>query len=521
MGFMELTKPALRGTRTNSRSAIVLILIILCLTSLWRISEKDRKIHQLSSKLVQKPFGSALTMQLPPNSAQRWALIHKTFAKHNPGKPLQTNVENAGKGRKYSEYWNDTSECARPETDLIKLEPKQLEVAKKAHEGFLEDLPELAKAFTFQKGTRGIVVTTGGDGNTVLVVSLKEMRATGCTLPVEVFFDKWSDWEPKLCEKVYPALGARCVYLGDDILDVDTPEGFKDVEGYQVKAFVMLMSSFEEILFLDADSFPIVDPEPFFDSEPFKTTGMITWPDYWCASQSKLWYEITGATEIPATERASSESGELMYDKTRHIKDLLLASYYNYYGPGLWWSLLSQGFAGEGDKETFLAAADVLNAPSYQISQPPIELPEKDAPGQAIPQANPAEDYAMHLTGKDWRKGYRASYAFIHDHWPKANAEELMHADFTWVQPGSHGRFWGSKEWLIDTLGKDWEHEHWKAIEFASCSVGHMFRAWEGKDSSCDFVQKHIGFVFEPDRPFSASGAPLRKVIEHQKSLPG
>ena len=188
----------------------------------------------------------------------------------------------------------------------------------------------------------------------VLLVSLRLLRRTGCSLPVEVFIPTFDGYEPKLCEKVLPSLNAKCVMLADDLLNVADPEGKQELAAYQIKPFVLLLSSFNEVLFLDADNFPVTDPELLFSSRPFLDTGLIIWPDLWCASQSPFFYSITGAPETPLREHPSSESGQIMYDKTRHIEDLLLACYYSYYGPGLWYPMLSQGYPGEGDKETYL-----------------------------------------------------------------------------------------------------------------------------------------------------------------------
>jgi Mannosyltransferase putative len=48
--------------------------------------------------------------------------------------------------------------------------------------------------------------------------------------------------------------------------------------------------------------------------------------------------------------RSSTESGEIMYSKPKHELSLLLATYYNYYGPDFYYPLQSQGAPGEGDR---------------------------------------------------------------------------------------------------------------------------------------------------------------------------
>lgn len=45
--------------------------------------------------------------------------------------------------------------------------------------------------------------------------------------------------------------------------------------------------------------------------------------------------------------------------------------YYQLYGPSIYYPLLSQGTLGQGEKETYVAAAMALNMSFYQIHTPP------------------------------------------------------------------------------------------------------------------------------------------------------
>lgn len=73
-------------------------------------------------------------------------------------------------------------------------------------------------------------------------------------------------------------------------------------------------------------------------------------------------HDFAGTIPDPTTE-----SGQMVIDKVRHFQTLLLALYYNVYGPDWYYALFSQGTAGEGDKETFASAAHVLELPYYQV----------------------------------------------------------------------------------------------------------------------------------------------------------
>ena len=62
---------------------------------------------------------------------------------------------------------------------------------------------------------------------------------------------------------------------------------------------------------------------------------------------------------------ASSETGQLLINKNS-FQTLILAMYYNYYGPDYYYPF---SVKGEGDKETFIAAAHKLDLPYYQVGE--------------------------------------------------------------------------------------------------------------------------------------------------------
>jgi alpha 1,2-mannosyltransferase len=46
-----------------------------------------------------------------------------------------------------------------------------------------------------------------------------------------------------------------------------------------MKVFAILLSSFEEALFLDCDNTPVSDPTIVFLSRDYLNTGAVFWPD--------------------------------------------------------------------------------------------------------------------------------------------------------------------------------------------------------------------------------------------------
>lgn len=46
-----------------------------------------------------------------------------------------------------------------------------------------------------------------------------------------------------------------------------------------LKPWALLNSSFRHVLMLDADSFPVTNPEFLFETPQYRDTGAIFWPD--------------------------------------------------------------------------------------------------------------------------------------------------------------------------------------------------------------------------------------------------
>ena len=84
-------------------------------------------------------------------------------------------------------------------------------------------------------------------------------------------------YEKELCEDVLPSLNATCVILSE--VTEAVPERL-EMSRYQLKALALAFSSFEDVLLLDADNIALERPERLLNSEPFLSTGFVSWPDY-------------------------------------------------------------------------------------------------------------------------------------------------------------------------------------------------------------------------------------------------
>ncbi|KAL2222200.1 putative alpha-1,2-mannosyltransferase [Thermoascus aurantiacus ATCC 26904] len=436
-----------------------------------------------------------------------WQAFQPILERHAPGCP---SPERDGK----SGAIGFDAVKAPPRPDLIIMPEADVSRMRQSHEEFLNDIRS-AKTLpsVHAPGTRGLVSTAGGPYFPVFVSALRMLRRTGSKLPVELFLKDPSEYESDLCESILPGLNARCIMLSD-ILSNQTGSSV-EIAHYQLKIFAILFSSFEEVIWMDADCFPLHRPEELFDSEPFRSTGMVTWPDFWASTASPVYYNISEQPVPPMTLRASSETGVILISKKTHFLTLLLAAYYNYYGPSHYFMLLSQGAPGEGDKETFLAAASAVGEPFYAVSEPvkPIGHPKKDGKisGSAMVQSDPVEDYLLTSQGK-WRvKDPSVAKAprvfFVHAHYPKFNPGEPSLWGHNWetaptVKPdGSDGRAWIVATETLKRFGYDVEKAYWEEIKWVSCNLEKQFKSWKDKSGICDRVQSYWKNVFEsPDQ---------------------
>lgn len=260
------------------------------------------------------------------------------------------------------------------------------------------------------KDSYGIVMTGGGKYSWLSFLSIMQLRTTHSRLPVEVFIPSLEEYEDSFCEEILPKYNARCVVF-------KKPNPGFSVKGYQLKIFALLYSSFENTLFLDSDVFPLVNIDYLFHSDLYEENGLLLWPDAWARTTSPKYYDIAGINVLEKKVRYSEsekdkldegknvkdlgdgdfsnsdfhdfentlsnptvEAGVIFVNKTSHLRTLQLALYYNVLGPDFYYPLLTQGAAGEGDKETFLAAANVMGEPFHVCSKKFSWIVPPDAP---------------------------------------------------------------------------------------------------------------------------------------------
>ncbi|EGV66211.1 hypothetical protein CANTEDRAFT_101926 [Yamadazyma tenuis ATCC 10573] len=456
---------------------------------------------------------------------------------------------------------NYLEEVVRTEQVLanyLRLDDNEINGLKGSHASFMKkmvkefppDLFKFGKYNEFMKGD-GIVYLGGDDYNQLALLSIKMLRSTGSQLPVELIVPHESDYDVDLCNNILPALNGKCKVMSHYL----PKELISNIQGYQYKNVALLISSFENVLYLDADNLPIQNPDSLFANEPFTNHHLVIWPDLWRRSTSPSFYTIADIQVNPkirerssyfngdkrgendpisfhdamgAIPEASSETGQLLINKRVHFSTLVLSMYYNYYGPDYFYPLLSQGAAGEGDKETFIAAAHKLDLPYYQVKEFNREFgPLKNGKheffgmGQYDPLVDYIQDtnkdialttefvpdYALNSDDKehsnyDYHYFKSSSLMFLHANWPKYKLHEMFNHNSYGRGPTFDGKRRRLYEWNIidETYGFDVELSIMSSLQWLYCEMNINLKkvpevGSEDRTKICLEINSHISFM--------------------------
>jgi alpha 1,3-mannosyltransferase len=155
-----------------------------------------------------------------------------------------------------------------------------------------------------------------------------------------------------------------------------------ELKGWASKAFALLMSSFREVIYLDADALFFVNPEDLFDDPGYVETGALFFRDrIYSPSSRKQWLKDMLPKPISkkaqtsrywtGESREQQESGCLVVDKWRHFVAMLTVTRMN--GPDRD-DNSKTGAKGVyslfyGDKETFWLGWELAGDTDYWFNE--------------------------------------------------------------------------------------------------------------------------------------------------------
>ncbi|VEU19991.1 DEKNAAC100197 [Brettanomyces naardenensis] len=452
--------------------------------------------------------------------------------------------------------------------DQMDFDEEFIKDLKMKHRIIIDSLPTVNPPNLYHDS--GYVMIGGGRYTWFAFLAIQALRRTGSKLPVELMIPNDDDWESWLCDEVLPnQYNVKCVTFSS-IYGEEMLKKVEELKGYQFKSFALLGSSFENAFYLDSDDFAVKNPDVLFESDLYKKYQMITWPDFWRRTSSPSLYSVLGIkvgsvpirclndlftpvekyttkNDLVAVEERvnyhdrrgtlmdwSTESGQFLFNKTLHFNTLLLSLYYNYDGPAGYHPLISQGGAGEGDKETYTLAAHYLKKMYYQVYKKPDKLygtfikASNWYVDSTIVQMDPLVDYenlkklimknrASQDEGKEYTYNYEYAYGsiassgsfnsepmFYHIHAPKMDPFEYVNKNLFTNMKDQPIRNFG---YDFPKIGFDIELWIWKTVLESLCERSHdeQFSCFEGANltiiCSNPLVESRISWLEETGIP--------------------
>lgn len=400
-----------------------------------------------SESLYSQRFSSS---QISPNRGDQsskspalefWSKLVKFY--HENKIELETD------GQSWVKSGSDTNIKSRNELlGQCHIQPVDFNKIQQNHQQVLEFLPEVLPATTYTANSRGIVIVAErGVDSWLAMMSIVQLRQLGSTLPIEIILPKHTDYNPSFCKNILQ-YHAKCVELRDL---VNLPEDTWVLDKPQYRALALLVNSFENVILLDADTFPITNIDKYFDSEVYQDFQMILWPNLMKRSISPLYYDIAqipidletivrhgsfplinpvkintklsseevefhdlkGTVPVPA-----SSPGQVVVNKRIHYKALMMNLYYNLVGPQIYYHLFDLDRTGTPEKDTLALGALVTESKYYQVKSFPrqfyLGLDQGGSENVAMGQYCPQLDYAL----------YNSQYGMLVTDYP--SLDELM-----------------------------------------------------------------------------------------------
>ncbi|KAG2484566.1 hypothetical protein HYH03_016612 [Edaphochlamys debaryana] len=173
-------------------------------------------------------------------------------------------------------------------------------------------------------GSRRGVVWAGGGRYLLanILVGVTYLReALGSKLPVEVIYQGEAEMEPTLA-RMLTAEKLQPVKLVD-ASRIPYPSHHRPVEiyGFTSKVWALYAgTSFDEVLLMDADNYPLVPPEEIFEMEEYKQYGNAFWPDFWHSLWTKddIWHMFGSKAPWEGNpHHRTTESGQVLVNRKR------------------------------------------------------------------------------------------------------------------------------------------------------------------------------------------------------------
>lgn len=208
---------------------------------------------------------------------------------------------------------------------------------------------------------RGAIICGGGRYEAGAYVACRMLRHVGWPHPIQVWHR--GDNEP---------VSTRLRELnGIEVVDAEAHPARAErrhLGGWEAKSFALIHCPFEEVLFLDADCYPIFNPDECFEPE-HNPAGIVTWPDSPLGDNAVHWPTYGADPD----GQLGLNGGHYVLEKRRAWPVLQLASHYDNFSEYYYWRTVFDVRVGAfSDQEQIRVALHKLGVASHRYTQRPI-----------------------------------------------------------------------------------------------------------------------------------------------------
>ena len=161
-------------------------------------------------------------------------------------------------------------------------------------------------------------------------VLMCELARLGNKLPVEVFYRDGELSQQQIDLLTSPDPSKITVKkIRGNAKDFTTIYGTK--AGWSVKVHAIYESSYDEILWLDSDSFPITNPEFLFNDPEYVSKGSLFWRDVTSVDRSNRYYDqapLWQVFRVQPNDGEPFEAGQLLINKSKCWMQFSLVKHY-------------------------------------------------------------------------------------------------------------------------------------------------------------------------------------------------
>ena len=206
-------------------------------------------------------------------------------------------------------------------------------------------------------GGRGIVMAAGDRDAAIRArTNIRLLRSYNCSLPVEIFRfpNELSNADKRMLSELSELEASPDGHgLRKNEVTLRVVERLRKGNGwkaFEIKGAAIQQSSFDEILYLDTDSYLLRNPEVLFEGKHWNETGLLLWPDYTKSHPTNPLWRLVG---LQCRNEYEGESGQILISRSQHQDVLWLAEYFALRHDEFF------SFMG-GDRDSFRAAALML-----------------------------------------------------------------------------------------------------------------------------------------------------------------